>query len=154
MTQAKILKPAETTYRGTITDPDRWGHYNPRVGDVLVITPAKSGTTWTQSIVAMLLNGGPDLPAPVTELSPWVDANFFPVEDVFPRLEAIKGRRVIKTHTPADGYPVWDGVKTISVYRHPLEVVISLRKHVQNYKDSGDHPILAAHRGVRGMFRK
>ena len=45
---------------------------------------------------------------------------------------AQKGRRVVKTHAPADGFPIWEGVTVVAVYRHPLDVFFSLRKHVDN----------------------
>ena len=145
MTLAPVLTPAATAYRGEITDPDRWVAFRPRRGDVIVATPAKSGTTWTQSIVAMLLKGTTDLPGRLTDLSPWIDANFFDATDQLARLDAQSGRRVIKTHTPVDGFPVWEGVKVISVFRHPVEMVLSLRKHLQNFKkmDVSDHPLMA-----------
>ncbi len=44
---------------------------------------------------------------------------------------------MVKTHTPADGFPVWEGVTVISVYRHPLDVFFSMRKHIANTKDTG-----------------
>jgi hypothetical protein len=144
MTPARLLHPPVRAYRGGITEPERWEDFQPRVGDVLVLTPAKSGTTWTQTMVAMLLHGTTDLPAPVTHLSPWFDANFFDRAETAARVAAQPGRRVIKTHTPAEGVPVWDGVKTIAVFRHPLEVMLSLKKHMQNYVGGADHDLLVA----------
>jgi hypothetical protein len=140
---AAIRAPAACTYRGTVTTPERWSTWQPRGGDVLVCTPAKCGTTWTQSIIAMLLNGGPDLPQPVPVLSPWVDADLgVPAERVAAALAAQPGRRVVKTHTPADGYPIWEGVHVVAVYRHPLDVFLSLRKHLANRNsDLSDNPM-------------
>ena len=126
---AEILKPANETYRGVITNPERWRTWQPRKGDILVCTPPKCGTTWTQTMTAMLLNGGPDLSGPVSVISPWVDVDFGEPQDVAAALAQQNGRRVVKTHTPADGFPVWDGVTVIAVYRHPLDVLFSLRKH-------------------------
>ncbi len=134
--RAHILAPALRTYRGKRTDPDRWGTWLPRPGDILVCTPPKSGTTWTQTILAMLIHGGPELPDKLPFLSPWVDVDLgVAAEDVKTALEAQTGRRVIKTHTPADGFPIWEGVTVIAVYRHPLDVFFSLRKHFANSAD-------------------
>lgn len=84
-------------------------------------------------MVAMLLNGGPDLPDVVPVLSPWVDADLgVPADEVADALDRQLARRVVKTHTPADGFPIWNGVTVIAVYRHPLDVFFSLRKHVAN----------------------
>ncbi len=140
---ARITAPARTVYRGAMTDPARWRAWQPRQGDILVCTPAKSGTTWTQTILTMLVHGGPDLPDKVPVLSPWVDADLgVSTEDVAAGLAAQPGRRVVKTHTPADGFPVWEGVTVIAVYRHPLDIFFSLRKHAANRVDAeADHPM-------------
>lgn len=136
MTEAREISPAERTYRGRRTKPERWASWKPRVGDILVCTPPKSGTTWTQSILTMLAHGGPDLPDKVPFLSPWVDADLgVPAEEVAKALDRQTVRRVVKTQTPADGFPVWEGVTVIAVYRHPLDVFFSLRKHLANLRD-------------------
>lgn len=132
------------TYRGEITRPERWKTWVPRDGDILVCTPPKSGTTWTQAILAMLVNGGPDLPDTLGAMSPWVDADLgVRAEDVARTIAALPGRRVLKTHTPADGFPVWDGVSVVAVYRHPLDVFFSLRRHIANRQAGDDHPMKA-----------
>jgi len=133
MLKARTLHPARRTYRGGLTDPTRWAAWEPRRGDILVCTPPKCGTTWTQTILAMLVHGGPDLPGKLPVLSPWIDADLgVPTNEVAAALAMQEGRRVVKTHTPADGFPVWEGVTVIAVYRHPLDVFFSLRKHVAN----------------------
>lgn len=141
MSEAPTLLPAARTYRGRMTDPGRWTLWEPKYGDIILCTPSKSGTTWAQTILVMLLNGGPDLPATVTELSPWIDANIEPAGEVGARLAANPGRRVIKTHTPADGFPVWKGIHFVAVFRHPLDVFLSLRKHAVNLQVDPDHPM-------------
>ena len=143
---ASEIRPAERRYSGKITDPDRWAFFTPRRGDIIVCTPAKCGTTWTQSMIALLLNDGRDLPETVSQISPWIDADF---EDAATRavpalLAARTGRRVIKTHTPGDGFPVWDGVHVVAVYRHPLDVFLSLRKHLMNSVRVNEHPMKEA----------
>lgn len=141
---APILAPARRTYRGRITKPERWTAWQARKGDILVSTPPKSGTTWTQAILSMLVKGGPKLSEKLPVVSPWVDADLgIPAEDVAAALDRQIGRRVIKTHTPGDGFPVWDGVTVVAVYRHPLDVFFSLRKHTANRKNADpDHPML------------
>ncbi len=138
---APMITPAARTYRGELTQPERWRFYHPRRGDVLVVTPAKCGTTWTQTMIAMLLNGGPDLPGRISTISPWVDADITPGHEVEAELEGQAGRRVIKTHTPMDGVPIWDGVHVVAVFRHPLDMFFSLRKHIANRESAGDHPM-------------
>ncbi|SFI88250.1 sulfotransferase domain-containing protein [Albimonas pacifica] len=137
MTRAAEIRPADATYRGDVTCPERWSTWVPRRGDVLVCTPPKCGTTWTQTIVAMLLAGKAELTDRIGAISPWVDSALGDPEAVRAQLAAQTGRRVVKTHTPADGFPVWEGVTVIAVYRHPLDVFVSLRSHVANRATAG-----------------
>lgn len=124
-TDTAILAPAGRTYRGDITDPDRWATWKPNKGDILVCTPPKCGTTWTQTILAMLVNGGPDLPQKLPILSPWVDADLgISAKEVSVTLAGQKGRRVVKTHTPGDGFPIWQDVVVIvpsAGFQHDLQ---------------------------------
>lgn len=120
---APVIAPAELIHRGEPIRPECWETWVPNKGDILVCTPSKCGTTWTQTILAMLIHGGAELPAKLPILSPWVDADLgVPANEVAKALAAQKGRRVVKTHTPADGFPIWDGLTVIAVYRHPLDV--------------------------------
>ncbi|MGB2203023.1 MAG: sulfotransferase domain-containing protein [Pseudooceanicola atlanticus] len=144
---APVLAPVKTpparAFRGELTDPDRWAVWQPRAGDILVCTPPKAGTTWSQTILTMLARGTTDLPDKVPVLSPWVDADLgVSAEDVAAALDRQEGRRVVKTHTPATGFPVWEGVRVIAVYRHPLDILFSVRKAVANrISASPDHPM-------------
>lgn len=136
---APVIAPAERYYRGGVTRPERWSTWVPNTGDILVCTPPKCGTTWTQTMLAMLVHGGADLPAPLPMLSPWVDADLgVPSDEVAEALAAQKGRRVVKTHAPADGFPIWEGVTVVAVYRHPLDIFFSLRNHAANRRDVGE----------------
>jgi hypothetical protein len=62
-------------YRNHHLDSTRWELFEPRDGDVVVTTSYKSGTTWMQQILLMLLHGPEAMPR-LTELSPWIDARF------------------------------------------------------------------------------
>lgn len=142
MSTARKIQERARVYRGTITEPDRWDHLELREGDVILSTPAKSGTTWTQSMIAMLLYGSTELPEPLSLFSPWIESNFSPLEDDLAALARQSGRRVIKTHTPPDGWPVWENVPVVFVFRHPMEVFLSIRKHIRNSKTVDEHPLL------------
>ncbi|QIG46562.1 sulfotransferase domain-containing protein [Nordella sp. HKS 07] len=139
--RAVVLASATADYRGDVITPERWSTWEPRKGDIVVCTPLKCGTTWTQTILAMLLHGGRNIPDHVHAISPWVDAALGDAEEVASALARQRGRRVVKTHTPADGFPVWDGVTVVAVYRHPLDMFFSLRKHALNRKNAPDHPM-------------
>src|SRR5215467_7195972 len=79
-----------------------------------------------QMICALLIFQTPDLPAPLGELSPWLDWLVAPAERVFARLEAQRHRRFIKSHTPLDGIPLDPRATYIVVGRHPLDMAVSL----------------------------
>lgn len=89
-----------------------------------------------QTMVATLVFGSVELPAPVGHLSPWLDMVTRPTEEVHRRLEAQTHRRFIKTHTPFDGLPWDERVTYIAVLRHPLDVALSMRDHASTI-DSG-----------------
>jgi aryl sulfotransferase len=107
-------------------DSARWDGFPFRDGDIVISTRSKSGTTWMQMVCALLVFGTPELPAPLPELSPWVDHAIEPVADVFARLEAQRHRRFLKTHTPLDGIPIDDRATYVVVARHPLDMAVSL----------------------------
>jgi len=121
-------------YVSDLSDSRRWQAFDPRDGDIVVCTPPKSGTTWTQGILAMLIAGDPEVDAQTSMKSPWVDISIRPVEDVMARLAAQDHRRQVKTHTPMDGIPVWPQLRYVTVYRHPIDVHFSYRKHAANQK--------------------
>ncbi|MEP7092150.1 MAG: sulfotransferase domain-containing protein [Nocardioidaceae bacterium] len=113
-------------YRSDDDDSARWQGFPFREGDIVISTRSKSGTTWMQMVCALLVLGTPDLPRPLSELSPWVDHAIEPVQDVFARLEAQPHRRFVKTHTPLDGIPLDERATYVVVGRHPLDLAVSL----------------------------
>jgi aryl sulfotransferase len=134
-----MLSPAEPSQRDyvdPVSDSSRWSAFTPRVGDIVVSTPPKCGTTWAQSILALLISGEPDVDAQISMKSPWIDIKFREISEVMARLEAQDHRRQIKTHTPFDGIPFWKELRYITVYRHPIDVHFSFRKHIANMKQS------------------
>jgi len=123
-----------THYVGLLTESRRWQHYRPRAGDVVVSTPPKSGTTWTQGILFLLMSGDPSVKAEPSRNAPWFDNKLNDLDDVLAGFEAQTTRRHVKTHTPLDGIPIWEELRYITVYRHPIDVHFSARKHVANYR--------------------
>jgi hypothetical protein len=110
----------------------RWAGFEHRPGDIVISTRSKCATTWLQMICALLIFGDPDLPAPLGELSPWLDWDIEPLDDVRARLDAQHHRRFIKTHTPLDGIPLHADVTYLVGGRHPLDVADSLYAHLHN----------------------
>lgn len=119
-------------YDSPITEAARWDHYSPRHDDILICTPPKCGTTWTQAICALLIFGTPELSVRPGVISPWFDATHHPVEKIAAMLEAQTHRRFIKTHTPLDGIPFFPQCQYLAVFRDPRDAHFSMRNHALN----------------------
>jgi hypothetical protein len=113
-------------YQSSEEDSARWQRFVYRPGDIVISTRSKCGTTWMQMLCALLVFQSPELPAPLSTLSPWLDWLLVPWEEVASRLAAQRHRRFIKTHTPLDGVPFDPRVTYIVVARHPLDAAVSL----------------------------
>lgn len=119
-------------YLGPLTDNRRWDQVTIRPDDVFVVTPPKSGTTWMQTIVALLFSADPGVETELSVKMPWVDIRVREMDEVAERLEAMAHRRSMKSHTPLDGLPIDDDAQYLCVFRHPLDAHFSFRQHVRN----------------------
>jgi aryl sulfotransferase len=119
-------------YQSHDEDSARWRGFAFRDGDIVISTRSKTGTTWVQMICALLVVQDPRLPAPLAELSPWLDHLITPREQVYAQLAAQRHRRFIKTHTPLDGVPLDSRVSYLVTARHPLDAAVSLYHHGAN----------------------
>ncbi len=121
-------------YNEFLMESSRWDNFQSREDDILICTPAKCGTTWTQMICALLIFQKTDFEKPLTEYSPWMDVLLAPVEQVHRQLNQQSHRRFIKTHTPLDGLPYYKKAKYICVGRDPRDAFLSLKNHLENMK--------------------
>ncbi len=119
-------------YVGPLTDNRRWDQITLRADDVLVVTPPKSGTTWMQTIVALLLSGDPEVETQLAVKMPWIDIRLREISEVAARVEAMEHRRSLKSHTPLNGIPYESGPQYLCVFRHPLDAHFSYRNHMRN----------------------
>ncbi|BCJ53223.1 glycolipid sulfotransferase [Actinoplanes sp. NBRC 14428] len=119
-------------YSSPDEDSARWDGFPFREGDIIISTRSKSGTTWMQMICALLVFQDPELPAPLPELSPWLDWLIVPRDRVYAQLNRQEHRRFIKTHTPLDGIPLDPRATYIVVARHPLDMAVSLFHQGEN----------------------
>ena len=125
-----LVRPASRSYVTWVLDSGRWNAYRPRPGDVVVATYPKSGTTWMQRIVSLLLFQSPD-PVDITELSPWYDLRFpADVERVNAALERQQHRRAVKSHLPCDGLPIHSELRYIHVARDGRDACLSLHNYL------------------------
>ncbi len=128
--------PARTrVYQNHHLDSSRWDFIALRNDDVVVATSYKAGTTWMQGIVANLIFSGRELPAPIFELSPWVDARIMPIESVVAQLEQQTHRRFVKTHLPLDGLRFDQHLKYVYVGRDARDVFMSFWNHYGSYTE-------------------
>ncbi len=119
-------------YRNLVYDSVRWRGFVFRPGDIVISTPPKCGTTWTQMICALLVLQEPVLTEPLSVLSPWLDMVTRARSDVVSDLEAQRHRRFIKTHTPLDGLLLDTSVTYICVGRDPRDAALSMDNHREN----------------------
>jgi aryl sulfotransferase len=122
-------------YVGEVTNTDIWSSFEIRPDDIFVCTPPKCGTTWTQTLVRMLITKTADPAIYDNRVSPWLDCGFRDREAQDALLAAQTHRRCIKTHTPLDGITYSSDATYLVVHRHPVDVHFSLRSHVANMKD-------------------
>lgn len=119
-------------YRSLMTDNSRWDSLQLREGDIVISTPSKCGMTWTQRLVSLLVFDGPELPGPLSTVSPWLDQTIRPISEVVAVLDAQDHRRFLKTHTPLDGLLLDDRVTYICVGRDPRDAAVSMLHHIAN----------------------
>ena len=133
-TKAKIMWPKKTReMHNHHMNSTVWNTFKFRDDDIVVATYAKSGTTWTQQIVAQLIFGGAD-GVDVHSLSPWVDLRIIPPE-VIAGLEQQTHRRFVKTHLPVDALVFSPKAKYIFIGRDGRDAAWSLFNHHANATD-------------------
>jgi hypothetical protein len=116
-------------YRNLIADSARWEGFPFRADDIIIDTPSKSGTTWMQTLCAMLVLDSVEFGRPLTEISPSLEMQINNRAEVLASLEAQEHRRLVKSHTPLDGVPVAEGVTYVCVARDPRDVTLSFQHH-------------------------
>jgi aryl sulfotransferase len=112
-------------------DSTIWNDFRFRDDDIVIGTYAKSGTTWTQQIVAQLIFNGAE-GVNIAELSPWLDLRVQPKEVKLPAVEAQPHRRFLKTHLPVDALVFSPRAKYIYIGRDGRDVVWSIYNHHAN----------------------
>lgn len=107
----------------------RWTHLSFRPGDIVISTWPKTGTTWLQTICALLIFQTPELPGSLADLSVWPDETARPRDEVYASLDAQKHRRIIKSHLSLGELPVDPQATYFMTGRHPLDVELSAYHH-------------------------
>lgn len=121
------------TYRTWLIDSRRWDDYRPRKNDIIVATYPKSGTTWVQRIVSLLVFQSLDV-IQLDYVFPWWERRTgASTKDILRDFEIQTHQRSIKTHLPLDGLPVYDEVKYIHVVRDGRDVAMSYHNHCYSH---------------------
>lgn len=108
-------------------------------GDILIVTPVKSGTTWTQRIIQQILRNGAENDGSLSDTSPWLDSSWgehAEMLDVLRRQRESGSRRVIKSHLTADALPVAQEARYVFVGRNGKDSGISFHNMLCNYSES------------------
>ena len=123
---------ALTHYKHPVYDSARWAGFQFRDSDIVISTPPKCGTTWMQTLCAMLVLDSVTFDRRLEKISPWLDMQTETLASVVATLEAQQHRRIIKTHTPLDGLPYDQRVTYVCVGRDPRDVALSFEHHMAN----------------------
>lgn len=119
-------------YHHTLADSERWQKYNPRDGDIVIVTAYKGGTTWMQAICGALVFQSAEPPESLDAISPWVEAVFEPIDELVQRIDELTHRRYVKTHLPMTAIPYFEQLRYIFVGRDGRDVFMSWWNHWNN----------------------
>lgn len=103
-------------------------------GDVFVVTYPRSGTTWTEQMVHLLVNKGEQGEQRLTDAVPWLETLPQRPNGMIEFLKTILQRRLFTSHLP---YPLMPSLgsttaKIVYVARNPKDVAISTYFHNQS----------------------
>ena len=103
-------------------------------GDVFVVTYPRSGTTWTEQIVHLLVNDGEQGPQRLTDAVPWLETLPHRPHAMIEFLKTMPQRRLFTSHLPHPLMPSLNNTtaKIIYVARNPKDVAISTYFHNQS----------------------
>ncbi|ELU09282.1 hypothetical protein CAPTEDRAFT_151859 [Capitella teleta] len=116
---------------------DIWD-FSLRTDDIIVCSFPKSGTTWLQEIVYLIMN---DLDVQKAQ-SANIEARFPYIEYVYPGLKdlsKLKGQRLMKSHLPYHHLPheVMEGKsKVLYIARNPKDVAVSYYHFAKMFRES------------------
>jgi hypothetical protein len=103
-------------------------------GDVFIVTYPRSGTTWTEQIVHLLVNNGQQGEQRLTDAVPWLETLPHRPNGMIKFLETMPPRRLFTSHLPYPLMPPIDNTtaKIVYVARNPKDVAISTYFHNQS----------------------
>jgi len=135
MNDSHRLPERTHVYRNHHLDSPRWDVFETRPDDIVITTAYKSGTTWTQTIVANLIFDGQDIPGAIMDMSPWIDMRIRDFDEIVATTAAQRHRRFLKTHLALDGLPYKKDIQYIYVGRDLRDVFMSLWNHYSGHTE-------------------
>ncbi|MFM9939832.1 MAG: sulfotransferase domain-containing protein [Hyphomicrobiaceae bacterium] len=121
--------PPRRVYRTWVADSRRWDGFQPRQGDIVIATYPKSGTTWMQQIVSLLIHQSA-VPRTLPHQAAWLEMRHLTTHaQALAAIEEEPSPRSIKCHMPFDGIPVFDAIKYIHVARDGRDACMSYHNH-------------------------
>lgn len=103
-------------------------------GDVFIVTYPRSGTTWTEQMVHLLVNKGEQGEQRLTDAVPWLETLPHRPNGMIKFLETMPQRRLFTSHLPYLLMPRIDNTtaKIVYVARNPKDVAVSTYFHIQS----------------------
>ncbi|MDQ3005822.1 MAG: sulfotransferase domain-containing protein [Chloroflexota bacterium] len=103
-------------------------------GDVIVVTYPRSGTTWTEQMVHLLVNKGKQGEQRLTDAVPWLETLPHRPNGMIEFLKTMPSRRLFTSHLPCSLMPPLNNTtsKIVYVARNPKDVATSTYFHNQS----------------------
>lgn len=103
-------------------------------GDVFVVTYPRSGTTWTEQMVHLLVNNGVQGEQRITDAVPWLETLPHRPNGMHEFLKTLPQRRLFTSHLPYPLMPPRNNTtaKVVYVARNPKDVATSTYFHNQS----------------------
>lgn len=103
-------------------------------GDVFVVTYPRSGTTWTEQMVHLLVNNGVQGEQRITDAVPWLETLPHRPNGMHEFLKTLPPRRLFTSHLPYPLMPPRNNTtaKVVYVARNPKDVATSTYFHNQS----------------------
>lgn len=94
--------------------------YDPRSGDVVIVGPAKAGTTWLQQIMHQIRTKGDETFEDIYKVTWWLPYRYVKY-DMDLNAEQVANPRIYKCHDRYDMVPKTDGMKFVIIFRDPYD---------------------------------
>jgi len=133
--QESLVRPEiipNKEYVNNFMDSRLWEIFEPRDDDIIICSPYKAGTTWLQRICVLVLLDDDCQQRPLSDVSPWLDFRLRNPASTSEMLDSMPHRRIIKTHCPLDGLPIYDSVNYFYIGRDPRDIYVSMYHQLRN----------------------